>query len=558
MVRLEHPAAVADRSATSLLTREPGPGAPRTPRGEDLRDRLAVELAKLEAACPADPVGMAARARSVLERARAADLAHEAGRARIVLADLGYRGDDVRSAAASARQVLAEAHDAGDDLLAARAEVVLAWCLNRLGALGESLGHAVTAVRLLPESAPGHLRVLHTMALALFSSMQATDDAYLAAFDDVTADVEGLDHPDLLVLVLNNYAWIHHLRGRSQEALSVVERIQRLYRDRGVPRTSTVLDTVATVLLECGQLAAAEQVARATVDGSVAEIEARGRPEALLTLARIEALRGRTGSALEHADAADALARQRGLPEVVAAAGDRASELLAELGDFQAAYTRLREAHQTWQRIRDERAEERASALHAVLETDQARRRGEAMAELAERDALTGLWNRRHVDRVLGGLLCAAREVPGPVSVAILDLDHFKRVNDTCSHQAGDAVLARLGALLTAVVGGSGLLARIGGEEFLLAMPGTGQQDARELCQTVRRAVVRHDFSDVTGGLPVTVSIGCTTVSGTARVSAALHDADEALYDAKHAGRNRVRCRPDPSADVPRSLPPEG
>ena len=540
-------------TVTPTAAHVPGDPAPAPAQRPRLRlaappppDDLLAELTDLESTTPVDAAAQAIRVRAVFERARSAGLDHEAGRAELLLADLDYRGEDVAAAAATARTVLAAADRTGDDLLAARAQHVLAWCLDRLGALGEAYAHAVEAVRLLPDGAPEHLRITHLGALAVMGGQQSGDDGWVATFEQVLASADAHGHPDLVMIVLNNFAWLHDHHGNPAAALPLVRRMQDLTDRRGTVLNSTELDTVAAVLLHCGDVAGAEVVARAALSPEVPDVEPRGRPEALLTLARVRHARGGPAGALELVARAEALAVERDLPEVVAAATDQRSALLAELGDFRGAYLALATCHETWKRVRDQRAEDRASALHAAFETDRVRRRSDAFEELAERDALTGLYNRRHLDRVLPGLLAADRTVRGPVSLAIVDVDHFKRINDTRSHQAGDTVLAGLGRLLAGRFGDTVVVARLGGEEFLLVMVGTREDAALAVCESVRRMVLGHDWSEATGDLLVTVSIGCTTVTGSATPSDALHLADRALYDAKHAGRNRVRAAAAP------------
>jgi diguanylate cyclase (GGDEF)-like protein len=164
---------------------------------------------------------------------------------------------------------------------------------------------------------------------------------------------------------------------------------------------------------------------------------------------------------------------------------------------------------------------------------------------MANRDALTGLHNRRYIDEYLPPLLEQAAEHGAPLSAALVDLDHFKRVNDTLSHAAGDLVLEQVAALLADVAVDSGLVARLGGEEFLLVFPDTEADEAVRRCERLRRAIHEHLWRPVAGNIPVTASIGVTTVpNGRTTASALLAGADRNLYAAKRAGRNRVVADP--------------
>ncbi|QTE30005.1 GGDEF domain-containing protein [Pengzhenrongella sicca] len=162
---------------------------------------------------------------------------------------------------------------------------------------------------------------------------------------------------------------------------------------------------------------------------------------------------------------------------------------------------------------------------------------------LAEQDPLTGLYNRRYVDAQLSLALMRLRDGGPELAIAMIDLDHFKRVNDRFSHEVGDDVLRELGELLSrcadAVRGG--VAARIGGEEFLVILPGTDRAAARTCFEAPRREIADRDWAPIAAGLAVTASIGVVSAPGDGqRSSALLRLADERLYAAKAAGRNIV------------------
>jgi diguanylate cyclase len=168
---------------------------------------------------------------------------------------------------------------------------------------------------------------------------------------------------------------------------------------------------------------------------------------------------------------------------------------------------------------------------------------GDALAlnrELATRDALTGLLNRRAMVELL------AREHPriergqGPLAVALLDIDLFKRINDDLGHGAGDEVLRRFAALIKSQLRAADALARWGGEEFLLLMPGTGADEARVVLDRLRDAVAGGGFEAIAPQLKVSFSAGVAEVLEGETQDDAIDRADRALYRAKQAGRNRV------------------
>ncbi|PPK92932.1 diguanylate cyclase (GGDEF)-like protein [Kineococcus xinjiangensis] len=160
--------------------------------------------------------------------------------------------------------------------------------------------------------------------------------------------------------------------------------------------------------------------------------------------------------------------------------------------------------------------------------------RGEAML-----DPLTGLHNRRLLESHLEEACRQAWLTGRPVSVVVCDLDHFKGVNDGHGHGRGDAVLRGFAALLREAVGEEGLVHRMGGEEFLVLLPGCGAGRAVRLAELVR---ARTDEGRV-AGLHVTASLGVATAGpGHTDATRLVHEADTALYEAKRSGRNRVVC----------------
>ncbi len=183
---------------------------------------------------------------------------------------------------------------------------------------------------------------------------------------------------------------------------------------------------------------------------------------------------------------------------------------------------------------------DRARAVH--LETEQQRLREHAMAldRAAHEDVLTGLHNRRHAEFALPLLVEGARMAGQVISVAALDVDHFKKINDGHGHAVGDAVLQQLAQLLRHRLRSADLLARIGGEEFMAVLVGIAPQQAAEICERLRLAVAEHDWAAITPGLVVRISVGISGGMPPLEADKLLHRADHALYAAKRSGRNRV------------------
>ena len=166
----------------------------------------------------------------------------------------------------------------------------------------------------------------------------------------------------------------------------------------------------------------------------------------------------------------------------------------------------------------------------------------ETLREQSIRDSLTGLFNRRFVDEYLVRELSRAQRKSRQISLIALDIDHFKRINDTYGHSAGDAVLQQVGTLLTDHIRDSDIASRVGGEEFLLVLAESPLELAARRAEVVRNAIhelsVEYDDKDLGR---ITASFGAAAFPEHGHTPEALfRAADEALYRAKNAGRNRV------------------
>jgi diguanylate cyclase (GGDEF)-like protein len=160
-----------------------------------------------------------------------------------------------------------------------------------------------------------------------------------------------------------------------------------------------------------------------------------------------------------------------------------------------------------------------------------------AASQQAATDGLTGLPNRRSLDQLLNAQLAMAQREGRPFSVLMLDLDHFKAVNDTHGHAVGDAVLRGFAQRIQAQLRRSDVCARYGGEEFCVVLPGTADALALDAGERLRRAVAGAPLAPK---VPVTVSVGVATWRAGDDAAALLARADEALYTAKRTGRDRV------------------
>jgi len=184
------------------------------------------------------------------------------------------------------------------------------------------------------------------------------------------------------------------------------------------------------------------------------------------------------------------------------------------------------------------------AAMGLLAEVETARR---ALREVAIRDGLTNLYNRRFFAARLGAEIYRARREETPLALILIDVDHFKRINDAWGHATGDEVLCRVADTLMAFVRPYDLSARFGGEEFVALLPGTTLAEAAEVANRIRLAIQALSIPALQAGqVPhVTASLGVASLGPHPDDGEGLlQRADQAMYEAKAAGRNRCICAP--------------
>jgi diguanylate cyclase (GGDEF)-like protein len=186
------------------------------------------------------------------------------------------------------------------------------------------------------------------------------------------------------------------------------------------------------------------------------------------------------------------------------------------------------------------RARLRTGRRILTLQAEQAQTREELHFQ-ATHDALTGIWNRRAILEMMSREFEIAARSNSSIGVILLDVDHFKRVNDTCGHLAGDAVLIEIARRIRQTIRSYDLAGRYGGEEFLVVLPDCDTERIRRCGERIRSAIADEPILAEGSHLTVTVSAGTTVLDPVPGAEGnALAVADTALYQAKNAGRNRV------------------
>jgi diguanylate cyclase (GGDEF)-like protein len=375
---------------------------------------------------------------------------------------------------------------------------------------------------------------------------------------------------------LNNVGITLKSLGRPEEALAAQLRALDMFRASGATmHESAVLNNLGLTQARLGQAEAAEQTLRDALVLSERSGYRLGVVNAMRSLGRLYTGQRRFGEAGRLlADALDVAEAHRLKPDQ-AECHQALSEYFEHTGDFASALKHYRRYHQLERDVLNDTTSKQLKALQIRHQVAAAQRDAEIhrlrnielarayadleaansslkevdaqktrlLAQLERQtfeDALTGLANRRFLDQRLAEEFERARRHRRPLAVAIADLDHFKRVNDTYSHAVGDDVLRAIAHILRDQVRHTDLVARFGGEEFVLVLTETDLDAARLVCEKLRAAVEAYQWSALRPGLAVTISIGVSADTDVASHERMLATADERLYEAKAAGRNRV------------------
>ena len=464
-------------------------------------------------------------------------------RARLCVANMLMRSGDLAGAARRIWKVEHWAAEHNATRLRARAHLVWANIHRLLGDAAQCLEHSVLAVELLDENATAHMQIWHRAKLADALGLTGSMEDARLRYAQTEELCRRLGQPRLLMGMLNNYAYTEFQLGNHERAQAVAHRLQKLAVENRFELDPAALDTIGAIEIENGRFAEAEQTLLEGIrrHGDGRHEDADALAEYLLTLARAQRGLGATDRAQASLDASRALCVERELGDVLVRVHQEQAELHGMRGEFAEAFAAHKLFFTAYHNLHSAQREAQARTRQVMFETAEARQEAERFREQARRDPLTGLRNRRYVDEQLPGMI----ETDPLLTVAIVDLDHFKRVNDLLSHDVGDQVLIQVAKLLETELAAAcpdGFAARMGGEEFLMVLPATGVPAAARMLDGIRWAVGSFDWVEITRGVPVTVSIG---VAGRAEAAAPtqaglLSTADRNLYAAKHGGRDRV------------------
>ena len=465
-------------------------------------------------------------------------------RARLVVGDMLQRLGDVTESVRLTIGVNAWASENGPTTLLARSHLVLSALMENAGDVSGALDHAVRAMDVLDETTPARDRGNYLLRLADALALNGSIEQSRARYDEAEALFARIGDRERRLNVLNNRAFLEYEARNATEALEAAERLYATSsRDELNPACA---DSIARARLAAGDLAGAEAAVRLGFElrDEQGDIQALTPAELGLTLSEIHIAQGRLDDAERSLDMCFDVCRDRDLHGFRVEALRVRAALLAARGDYRRAFETHTEYHETWVALRSRQQEAAARTRQALFETAEARRDADRFRELARTDPLTGLPNRRQVNEDLPRRISEASAAGILLAVVLVDVDHFKSVNDEFSHQTGDEVLGALGGLLAGALAERGapweMAARLGGEEFLVVMAVRSSADAMARADALRAAIADHEWTVLPQGRGVTISAGVTLAMPSDNQTSLLARADMLLYRAKRAGRNRV------------------
>ena len=507
--------------------------------------------------------------REALERATASQYRSGIGYAKRNLGFCQYVGADFEAALTSLLEGLELGRETGDARL-------LRDCLNFCGAVYASLGDFETALGFVQQMFDPNITqgdpesTFHSLVNTgvLLNELGRYEEAIpsLQAALEINAALNEMRHE---AHVHSNLGVSYGGLGRLAEALEANERALFLAETLGNnDLQAKVLVNIADVQ---GKLDHPDEALR-TLERALGLCEGLGAREGvvhcLLTRGNVLMGQGDYEAARDTLTRAAQEARTLGLRVLEFEIEERLAGTHKALGEHAQALEHFEAFHRLERAVRDENVQRKTRAhatqrelertrveahlervrnvelAHALERLEEVNREKSELVRKLElqviQDPLTELYNRRHLEDILTSEFARASEAGRPLPVAVLDIDHFKLVNDNFSHATGDTVLQRVADLIRGGLRVTDIAARYGGEEFVIVLPRTSSARAQAVCERLRRTIAEHDWASIHPDLRVTISLGLATDTQVPNYEKLLGQADDKLYEAKRLGRNRL------------------
>lgn len=472
------------------------------------------------------------------------------------LAICSYHQDHFEDAMATGLEGLSLSRAAGARLLEAAALHTIGWVYHNFGLYQDALESFLAELAILSERETEGVRRALSLAGAsvAYSRLQEFGKA-MTYLESALALARQQGDARAQAFSLSILGLVVDERREYGRALEYYRESLAFYRELDDPLELARLYTlIGEAERKLGRLAAAQEAFSSAFEALERQPSASNAIELHLALCYLNYQKLDSAQALEHLYAARALTDEDAAP----ADAYRVQRALAEAykmqGDFRRALAHFETFHALKERVQREAELRKAKGqlLHFDVERLQHERemfrlkhvelaRAYSQLEaLSVRDPLTQLYNRHHLNQQLAREVTRAQRYGRPLSLMFCDIDDFKGVNDRFSHAVGDQVLRVVADILMKRTRAADVRARYGGEELVVIFSETDLESAVAICQKIRRTVERYDWRSVRDGLAVTLSLGVAELREGDTPESLMARADEKLYEAKRAGKNRV------------------
>jgi diguanylate cyclase (GGDEF)-like protein len=365
-------------------------------------------------------------------------------------------------------------------------------------------------------------------------------------------------------LTLNNMALAHSARGNHQKARDASLRALHLAEETKFSNLIvTATGTIGETYLAMGEYSLASQYLQHYLTAARSTKSKRDEAWALILLGETDLRQKRESTTLAYLHQALALVEQVGLRMEKARCHELLAEMYEQQGNLKEALAQLRLFYQTKEAVLNETTAQRIANLQVIHQMETIKRDAEiqhlktvelqreieerkkkelALEELATIDPLTGILNRRKFSLVAEREIQDALQRHRSLSIILLDIDHFKKVNDRYGHAIGDQVLTDVAEILQVNLRTEEIVGRIGGDEFATILPGSNQRQGQQIAKRLKKKIVSHPFRFDRGSFSITVSIGIAEFDPRQDEDLGMlfNHADQAMYSAKRSGRNRI------------------
>ncbi|HUH99164.1 MAG TPA: diguanylate cyclase [Anaerolineales bacterium] len=341
----------------------------------------------------------------------------------------------------------------------------------------------------------------------------------------------------------NNIAYVLHMLGRDREAVEYAETALDMFNQMGayVGRLHT-LHSLGAIYLALRKY---DQAMTCLQEGL--ELSRQNNSQLLeLTyiseISRIHRVWGRYDQAEQELLLALQVAEKINSLTNISLIHERLIEIYKEKQDYRSALEHFEAFHEVYKKIFNDKSDRRIKNLEILNQVETARQQTELYRELAGTDSLTNLINRRHFLEIAENAVQHLKISREHLALIMLDIDHYKSVNDKYGHKAGDDILTMVAAIIKRSLRKGDIAGRYGGDEFLVLVSGASADHCFKIAERIRQAVARQEFQIGPVAMPVTISLGVVSIDPerVPPLDELINCADRALYLAKEQGRNRV------------------